>query len=303
MKPLLSSVQIFTIQLLTMRTCFIADLPKKTSLFRGKETTYYDVLFLGLLGLFLLASIFFFKKSQQKQKLLHHLKAQYRALETQNHALSEHNNKQQVLLNEIHHRIKNNLQFASSLLHMKIRTTRNSQAKAALEETALRFQSMLLVHQKLYSTPSSGAVDVQLYTEQLTHYLLQSYIPKELEVSKQITLQAIAFQADTLIPYGLLLTELITNSIKHAKPINNQLRIDIQLAATAPGHYALRYSDNGQGISPAPDWQKPDTIGLRLLHSLTAQLQGNITYKFDEASIFTIYFSDPTYATLKNSYS
>jgi two-component sensor histidine kinase len=231
-----------------------------------------------------------YRRHKNTQKQVLELQKINGALQTQYDLLKEAHDKNELLLNEIHHRVKNNLQFVSSLLNMKIRSSNNVEAKQALHESAVRLQSMLLVHQKLYSENRHGFVDMEQYTHDLVHYLLQSYITNKHPIIPHIVVDPIKLETDTVIPFGLLLTELITNSIKYAKPKEKKLRLNIELSLLQNGQYCLHYSDNGKGLSSPIDFTNVSTMGLRLLYNLTKQLKGTIHYEFKEASIFKINF-------------
>ncbi|MFC6099397.1 sensor histidine kinase [Olivibacter domesticus] len=238
----------------------------------------------------MLIGFILYRRNKNTQRQIIELQKINGALQTQYDVLKDTNDKNELLLNEIHHRVKNNLQFVSSLLNMKMRSSDNAEAKQALHESAVRLQSMLLVHQKLYSEDRQGFVDMKQYTHDLVHYLLQSYITNKHPILPHISVGTIKFETDTVIPFGLLLTELITNSIKYAKPKEQKLHLNIELSPLQHGQYCLHYSDNGKGLSSPIDFTSVNTMGLRLLYNLTKQLKGTIHYEFREISIFKINF-------------
>lgn len=274
-----------------VRPFLISNIPKRPILMRIKGfVTLIDASFFWLAGIFLtFVSIFFISRHKNRQRI-HKLKQEYASLEARYQALRDKTESHELFINETHHRVKNNLQFASSLLNMHIRSSKHPEVKKALHDSSIRLQSMLLVHQKLYTDNLHDTVDLANYTKDLVHYILKSYSEQAKVVQKKINICAAKVKTDTVIPYGLLITELITNSIKYAKRQDENLQVTIQVAPTDAGYYSLFYSDNGPGISAEIDWEQTGTMGLRLLTNLTKQLQGTIHYEFNEASIFKINF-------------
>ncbi len=214
----------------------------------------------------------------------------HKQLEEKYTALIQERHSSSLLPDESYHRVKNNLQFVSSLLNMYRRSSDHPDVKLALQDAVMRLQSMSLVHQKLYTDHREGLIDLAHYTNDLVDYILKSYAEHGREVRNEIDVCTALMTAETVIPYGLLITELITNSIKYAKPTEEQLKLHIQLSSEEGGRYHLLYRDNGKGISSDVNWQSPGTMGLRLLTNLTKQLQGTIDYEFNDASIFNIKF-------------
>lgn len=268
----------------------ISDIPKKPIPMRMKGVfALLDAGFFGILGIVLtIVSIFFISRHKNRQRI-HKLKREYAELDERYQALRNKTESHELFINETHHRVKNNLQFASSLLNMHIRTSKHPEVKKALHDSAVRLQSMLLVHQKLYTDNLHDTIDLANYTKDLVHYIVKSYSGQE-QIQKKINICAAKVKTDVIIPYGLLITELITNSIKYAKQEDEHLQVTIQVTPTEAGYYRLYYSDNGPGISSGINWEQTGTMGLRLLTNLTKQLQGTIHYEFNEASIFKINF-------------
>ncbi|MEH6307523.1 sensor histidine kinase [Olivibacter sp. CPCC 100613] len=273
-----------------MITFLISDIPRKPIPIRIKGIlTPLDLSFFGILGIILtIVGIFFISRHKNRQRI-HRLEREYTELDERYQALRDKTESHELFINETHHRVKNNLQFASSLLNMHIRTSKHPEVKKALHDSAIRLQSMLLVHQKLYTDNLHDTIDLANYTKDLVHYIIKSYNGQE-QIQKKINICTAKVKTDVVIPYGLLITELITNSIKYAKKEDENLQITIQVTPKELGYYNLYYSDNGPGISAGINWEQTGTMGLRLLTNLTKQLQGTIHYEFNEASIFNINF-------------
>jgi len=250
-----------------------------------------------MVALFLLIACFtiYYKRYRDNQRnslLLNHKNLE---IETQNQELQKTNAQNELLLREIHHRVKNNLQLASSLLNMQLRSTSNKEAVIALGDSVSRLQSMLLVHQELYDRDNLGLVNMRDYTENLTEFLLKGYTKKEYKIQHTIYIDQINLNLSMAIPLGLILTELITNSLKYAQPDDKLLHIGIELYEKDEEHYGLYYNDNGNGLPPTLDIKNTKSMGMRLIRDLTKQLKGTLNYQYDGTTTFFIYFKKPNH--------
>lgn len=183
------------------------------------------------------------------------------------HSLEE----KEVLLQEIHHRVKNNLQVVSSLLNLQSLSIKNKELTNIFRESQNRIQSMALIHEVLYQSDNLRVVDFTLYIKRLTAYLVQSYhIP---DITFSILVENVLLGLDTAIPCGLIITELVSNSLRHAFPDGNG-EITIALCA-CEGNIELLVADNGVGM---PDNTGESSLGLQLVTMLVKdQLNGDIT--------------------------
>jgi PAS domain S-box-containing protein len=187
----------------------------------------------------------------------------------------------EVLLREIHHRVKNNLAVISSLFYLESTTTDHPEALRVLAESRARIQSMALVHEFLYRSDRLSAVDFAEYATQLARQLLGSMQIGERSAALELATSPVSLPIDTAIPCGLILNEILTNSLKHAFPADRMpARPTIQLALDqAPdGACTLTVSDNGVGIGDI-DPQQGRTLGLRLMRSLAQQVDGAIQFE------------------------
>jgi two-component sensor histidine kinase len=196
-----------------------------------------------------------------------------------------------VLMKEIHHRIKNNLQIIGTLLDLQLVNVHDDEARHALSESAGRLRAISMVHLQLYSNDVGTSISFAAYAEELhrqvntifrapgQQVLFQHNIPKNL-----------VLDVDTAMPLGLILNELVTNSYKYAFPngANGLLRIDIE---KRPTHYAMSYSDSGNGLPEGTDLKQAGTLGLRLLTNLSRQLHGAIAWEAKE-KMFVLKFKD-----------
>ena len=196
----------------------------------------------------------------------------------------------EVLLKEIHHRVKNNLQIISSLLSLQAQQFKNEKALAAFQESRDRIHSMAMVHDKLYRSNDLANVDFKGYIESLTSSLFKTYSTSS-KVALDLQIQDIALGIDMAIPCGLLLNELISNSLKHAFPNDRKGRIKILFIERDKNFYKLEFSDNGVGIPQDLDLKEAQTFGFRLINVLVEQLNGELTIQKEKGTTFIITFS------------
>ncbi len=206
----------------------------------------------------------------------------------------------EVLLKEIHHRVKNNLQVVSSLLKLQVGHLKDEGTIAALKDSQYRVRAMALVHEKLYQGADLARTDFSSYARNLAQDLLRAYGDRANPVQVQTQVEDVQLSLDSAIPCGLIINELVSNALKYAFPgVTGQ--VDIQLYLDEEGQYVLTVQDNGKGFSTPVDFQTASTLGLQLVWSLTQQLQGKISCKTDLGfgSTFRIVFHDrPNLTTL-----
>ena len=183
----------------------------------------------------------------------------------------------EVLLKEIHHRVKNNLQVVSSLLNLQSRTIKDEAALAALAESRTRVKAMALVHEVLYRSEDLASMDMREYVRRLVDSLLDSFPDgKKPEVNQDIC--DCGLNIDTAVSLGLILNELITNSIKHAFPGDKPGRLDIRLQRR-DGAFLLAVEDNGPGLPAGFDAAASVTLGMQLVYMLAKQISGEVRIK------------------------
>ncbi len=193
--------------------------------------------------------------------------------------LSEANNAQAILLKEIHHRVKNNLQVITGLLSLQGSTIEDEATKALFEVSQLRVQAMGMLHEQLYQSENLSRLSYGLYLRELVHQLLRSIkgpehlITVDLQVPEDIYLNL-----DTAIPLGLLINELITNSLKYGFPQAEAGQLYLHLRQTAPKRYCLLIGDNGVGFSTPALPRKTSSLGLKLVRQLVRQLNGTLQH-------------------------
>ncbi len=195
-----------------------------------------------------------------------------------------------VLLREIHHRVKNNLQVISSLLNLQALTVASVEARNRLEESQGRIQSMALVHQLLYRSKDLSHIDLLEYVQDLVQRLSQAYggePDRPIEIS--VDVPNIRLDIDRAIPCGLIVNELVTNSFKHAFPGQRRGRIWVRLAQEG-GELALDVRDDGVGMPPDFDLEAAQTLGLQIVRTLAHQLNGRVELADRDGTIVRVVF-------------
>jgi two-component sensor histidine kinase len=180
----------------------------------------------------------------------------------------------EVLLKEIHHRVKNNLQVIASLLYLQSDQLKDPEDVALFEDTQNRVKSMALVHESLSRTGDLAHFNFAHYIESLTTYLFQSHVAEVSRISLDMELDEIVFDVDTAIPCGLILNELLTNALKYAFPDGRSGNIHITLRAAAE-QATLSVRDTGIGFPEGFDFRNTESLGLQLVGMMTEQLRGD----------------------------
>ncbi len=197
-----------------------------------------------------------------------------------------------ILLKEIHHRVKNNLQIISSLLNLQANTIKDKIAIATLHEGQNRVQAMALVHKTLYQTDDLSQIPMENYIKQLISYLGISYKIRNKQITSNIQAQNITLNVDTAIPLGLILNELISNSFKYAFNETEKGEIKIFITQQNSSTYLLHYADSGPGLPSDFDYQKASSLGLRLINILSKQIMAQLKYENNNGLNFFIAFDE-----------
>ncbi len=200
--------------------------------------------------------------------------------------IEEKNREREILLKEIHHRVKNNLQIISSILSMQSRKLGESSAKSAVDEGRSRIKSMSLIHEKLYSSDQLTLVHMKEYISELSSFLFKTYKPPG-EIVQLIEAEDITLDIDTAIPIGLILNELISNALKYAFDERQKGKLSISLTKSED-QYTLRVTDTGKGLPQ--NFDAMQSMGMRLVATLTAQLDGLLDINNDAGAAFTLKF-------------
>ena len=200
----------------------------------------------------------------------------------------------EVLLQEIHHRVKNNLQVISSLLYLQAKNIQYEEAPLMFQDSQSRVRAMALVHEKLYQSQDQARVDFAEYLRSLANHLFRSYGVNTNVISLKVSVDDVFLGVDIAIPCGLILNELVSNSLKHAFPDGRAGEICIELRV-ADGQLTLMVSDNGVGFSDDLDFRDTGSLGLQLVNTLVNQLEGTIELERSSGTAFKITFTEPRY--------
>ena len=197
-----------------------------------------------------------------------------------------------VLLKEIHHRVKNNMQVVSSLLNLQSSFIKDKKAHNLLKDSQNRVRTMALIHEKLYQSKDLTRIDFADYIESFTSQLVQSFKDETNHISILHDFDNILLVIDTAIPCGLIINELLTNSLKHAFPDKKEGEITIVFKSDKSGNYNLTVKDNGVGLPENIDINHSDSLGLQLVNTLVDQIDGKLHVLSKNGLQFSIQFSE-----------
>lgn len=197
----------------------------------------------------------------------------------------------EILLQEIHHRVKNNLHVIASLLELQARGTHDEHIINLFTDSQNRIHSMALIHEQLCLSPKFEHIDFEQYLRNLIGNLFSSYGVNPMQIKCIFDVEPIHIRFETAIPCGLILNEIVSNSLKYAFQGRDCGEIRIQLHQQ-DHHLNLVISDNGIGIPPDLDWHKVNSLGLRLVRILTKQIDGNISLDGSQGTSFSLSFAE-----------
>ncbi len=197
-----------------------------------------------------------------------------------------------ILMKEIHHRVKNNLQIVSGLLYLQARQVQDPKMREIIHSSRDRIQSMALLHEKLYQSKNLENIDFIAYIQSLTRNLQSSYASKSTAISLHINADPINVDIDTAMYCGLIINELVSNSFKYAFPEGQTRQIMIEFSKDSDNRYNLIVRDDGVGMPEAIDLKKAKNLGLQLVYSLvTEQLRGQVSLEDFDGAFFKISFT------------
>jgi len=239
------------------------------------------------LGLFLalttLLAFIMFNRYRLKQKALK--------------IIHQKNEEKKLLIREIHHRVKNNLQIISSLLGVKINSTSNDKLKVILQESQNKIKSMAMIHQNLYNGDEFTKTPIKKYIEDLITQIKNSFPDRNKAILFDLKVLAKEVKMGLAVPLGLVLNELITNAYNYAftnqREQENIISIQFHQIEGTP-RYRLIVKDNGKGLPDDFDINNLPTFGLKLLRELTEQLNGEVNITHDDGTMFNIVLEDPS---------
>ena len=203
-------------------------------------------------------------------------------------------NDKEVLLKEVHHRVKNNMQIISSLLNLQIQYVDDDEAVNVLKESQNRVKSMAMIHEKLYLSNDLTQINFVDYIDSLVSNLFYSYNINNMDIIPLLEIDDININMETAIPCGLIISELVSNSLKYAFPNGQPGELLVSLKSE-DDYYKLTVRDNGIGIPEDLEFDNAKTLGLKLVHILAGQLDGEIIINRKSGSEFIIKFKELKY--------
>ena len=198
----------------------------------------------------------------------------------------------EILLKEIHHRVKNNMQIIYSLINFQSRYTKDKDALKMYKETQDRVRTMALIHEKFYQTKDLSKINFADYVRNLIASLFYSYGIRSSDVELDLNIQSVFLDINTAIPCGLIINELASNSFKHAFSERKKGKIIIDFNLYNENKYVLNFSDDGIGIPKNIDFHRTESLGLQLISTLVDQLEGSIALNRRRGTAFRIVFEN-----------
>ena len=198
----------------------------------------------------------------------------------------------EVLLQEIHHRVKNNLQVISSLLDLQSESIKEPATLELFRESQNRVKSMALVHEKLYQSKDFSRINFAEYVENLISYLFRAYGVSEDQIYLELDIAQVTLNIDTAIPCGLIVSELVSNALKYAFIDNTKGLISVSLHSDENNNFLLIVKDDGRGMPIDFDFKSVKSLGLQLVNILTKQLKGKLELNRRDGTEFRVIFSE-----------
>lgn len=203
---------------------------------------------------------------------------------------------QDVMVREVHHRVKNNLQIISSLLSLQAHFVHDKDALEMFKETANRIRSIAFIHEKLHQTDQPATVNFKIYASGLVNSLFEFYGLDAKRITLRTDIDDVFFHMDRAVPCGLILNELLTNAMKHAFPAGRKgmIRVELKEHRAGPGkktrNYTLKVRDNGVGMPKAFHLGKSTSLGMKIIQLLTKQIGGTVETHRNHGTTFQITF-------------
>jgi two-component sensor histidine kinase len=216
--------------------------------------------------------------------IIHDITEQKKAEEQIARSLQE----KEVLLKEIHHRVKNNMNVISSLLNLEASRTTDKAVRAILKEAQDRVNMMALIHKKLYQSKDLAHIDYKEYLQTLVAGITDTYHRHDVIVT--VDMESLFFDVTIGIPCGLIVNELVSNSLKYAFPEGRKGTIKVGINKDSEGNNVLTVADDGVGFPDTVDFRKTTSLGLQLVSMLTGQIHGKVALSRGEGTRFSITF-------------
>lgn len=246
-----------------------------------KQKNFNNILLIIIIFIFILTLVILvaFSKNQKINKLLNSkneiISEKITLVEEQKVKLSQSLLERELLLKEIHHRVKNNLQIIMSLLNIQAHNSKTLDINKFKEKVQSRILSMSLIHQNLYENETIDGIDFDIYINQIADNLLHLFGLDDKKIKLEIKAKDMFLDLQTAIPLGLILNELFTNTFKYAFADFKNAKVSVEITKTDNDQFILYFSDNGSGYTPAENVHK--SLGLELIQLLASQLKGSVS--------------------------
>ncbi len=195
----------------------------------------------------------------------------------------------ETLLREIHHRVKNNMQIVSSMLSLQAARFNSAEIRQAFMKSQNLIKAMAFVHERLYRTESMAHIDIGIFLRQVLNELLHAYGRQN--ISLRLQAPPVQLDAEIAVPVALVVTELVTNALKHAFPSDEPGIVSVLISSTGRGTVILTISDDGIGLPEDMDDEHSSPLGLQLVRSLVRQIGGTMEQGRDRGTTFILEFS------------
>ncbi len=211
---------------------------------------------------------------------------------TSNEKLHESVKEKEVLLKEVHHRVKNNLVVIQSLLSLQVKDISDDKSKEYFHDAENRVRSMAMIHEMLHKTDGITKLGSSEYIRNLVNTLFRNYKIQPNHIMLQLDVQDIHLDVDTMIPLGLIINELVSNALKYAFPDNAEGELSISLKKADDEGYELVIKDTGVGLPEDFDLKKAKSLGLKIVNTLTKQIDGTLEVSNKDGAEFSIAFAE-----------
>ena len=260
---------------------------EKNKIIKEKENTIFTTI-IGALSILLFVSFLFVRINRKKRFEIEKMNLSIAQKNTQIEASLK---EKEILLKEIHHRVKNNLQIISGILDIQNFSIKEPEIKAILNEGQNRIQSIALLHKTMYQNKNFNAVNFDKYLAELISHSKQANYSLNKQIEIDFTTDDIQLEIDTAVPLGLILNELINNAYKHAFKEKQSGAISIALKEVDEKSFQLEFKDNGNGFAANFDVTKVKSVGYELINGLTKQLKGKLTTHNANGAVIVIHFN------------
>lgn len=217
------------------------------------------------------------------------LRVSHKELKRHSDRMEQQAQQDRLLLQEIHHRIKNNLAVVSGLLQMQAMVTDNSEVQNVMEQSQLRLKSIAKIHQKIYESDSLSEVDLKAYSADLVETICEAFSDDNKEFDYRVKGDSFRISIDQAVPCALIINELVTNAYKHGFPNQNGGRVELNLKA-ANRRVSVEVSDNGRGLPDSFSLDGHDSLGTSLINTLLEQLGADMMIQNGQGATFRFSF-------------